>query len=271
MTPEFFRHVAREAAPFTERIYTHLMGEPLLHPEFSELISICGETGVDAAVTTNGTLLDKEREAALLSGVVSQVNFSLHGIEELGSQTDSEFHLEKILRFVETSMKENPELYINLRFWNLDKDGMIPSAKRWMMEAVAQRLAIDESIISNITQPSRKIRGRLYLNFEKRFDWPRETSTVRTTGFCHALSDQCGILVDGTVVPCCLDNNGTMPLGNVKDQSLETILSSSRSVTIRNGFAKGELVEDTCRRCSFCEKFNVKAAKIIASKKKISR
>ena len=63
------------------------------------------------------------------------------------------------------------------------------------------------------------------------------------------------MLCDGTVVPCCLDHEGDIPLGNLFTQSLEEILSSPRAQAIYEGFSGRRVVEELCRKCGYARRF----------------
>ena len=75
--------------------------------------------------------------------------------------------------------------------------------------------------------------------------------------FCYGLRDQFGVLSDGSVVPCCLDHDGDITLGNIldTDASLEEILSSERAQKIKNGFTRRYASEELCRRCGYAQRF----------------
>ena len=104
---------------------------------------------------------------------------------------------------------------------------------------------------------SKKIWNRLSLHFDSRFEWPSlDTPLVGDKGTCHGLKGHIGILADGTVVPCCLDKEGQIPLGNCLTQSLGSILMSERAVNMRKGFDNGVLVEELCRHCSYIKRFS---------------
>jgi radical SAM protein with 4Fe4S-binding SPASM domain len=104
---------------------------------------------------------------------------------------------------------------------------------------------------------SHRIMGRIYLHFDSRFTWPDIAAPkIQTTGRCHGLSGHFGIHSDGTVVPCCLDHNGDIPLGNAFAEPLENILTSPRAEAMKKGFAQGRLVEDLCKTCGYIERFN---------------
>jgi radical SAM protein with 4Fe4S-binding SPASM domain len=63
------------------------------------------------------------------------------------------------------------------------------------------------------------------------------------------------VLADGTVVPCCLDHNGDIPLGNLFTQSMEEILASSRANALYDGFSHRKAVEPLCQTCGYARRF----------------
>jgi radical SAM protein with 4Fe4S-binding SPASM domain len=75
-----------------------------------------------------------------------------------------------------------------------------------------------------------------------------------------------GILADGTVVPCCLDKEGVINLGNCSAKRIDHIMRSPRAKALRDGFKNGILVEDLCRKCTYIERFDGQAQRIEARK-----
>ena len=248
MDMELFEKAARESALWADQIYLHVLGEPLLHPDFPQIISFCGSIALPVSVTTNGTLLSSKGEA-LLDRAVRQVNISLHA-------HDDTFIEHNIIPFVLRAASERPDLYINLRLWDLDSfEGRSSEAVIALLERSLE-VSIDRTALS--WRKGRVLRGRVYLHRDTVFAWPGDAAEERREGFCHGLGTHCAILADGTVVPCCLDRNGDMALGNIRDKTLADILSSPRAVAIKEGFDRSELVEDLCRRCTFCRRFGIR-------------
>src|SRR5688572_28819046 len=103
-----------------------------------------------------------------------------------------------------------------------------------MLEKIKEGLAGDFTVATDDRwRKGTRIKGRLYLHLDSRFQWPHPAQPFRSArGFCHGLSSHIGILADGTVVPCCLDKEGVLSLGNCSAQPIETILQSSRATTI---------------------------------------
>jgi len=266
MDAAMFADIARQVKPLTEQVYLHVMGEPLLHPEFDRLIDICAGLELPVAVTTNGTLFDTAAAASLLNPVVRQVNISLHSLQQLHSQADKEKQLQQILDFTKKAFAQRPELYINYRLWNLDTPSqeLDSGANNWICRSIEKAFAVAIPATGHSSgRKSRPLLNRLYLHLDTRFEWPdiNSANPLNPKGFCHALGTHCAILSDGTVVPCCLDRDGVTALGNCRQQPILDILDSPRARAILAGFVNGVLIEDLCQKCAYCTRFKARPKK----------
>ena len=266
MTPAFFRKVLTQAAPHTDEVCLHLMGEPLGHPDLAEIIGICTELGTSVNVTTNGLLLHGERRELMLAPVVRQLNVSVHSFEANFRGRDVTPYMQKLFRFTRDAMALRPDLYINYRLWDLNEDGGLTAENAKIRELIEVEFGV--SMTSMNINPRRKkgylLAGRVYLNFDSRFEWPTLAAPVRgQRGTCHGLSSHIGIHADGTVVPCCLDKEAKLKLGDLNEHSLDEILKGQRAAAMRRGFAANELVEDLCQRCTFISRFDRKARRAV--------
>lgn len=260
-----FRRVIEQVAPLTEMVCFHLMGDPLVHPELETFIEICQEHSVKIFLVTNGVLLREKQAELLLHPVFHQVNFSLHSFFDNFPERDPASYLEKIFAFTERAFEVRPELYINYRLWNLESRVSGPknaSARNQdMLARVLDRFSAHDRLenydVEVTRQKSRKLKNRLYLHFDTEFVWPAlDLPVLGTQGTCHGLSSHFGILVDGTVVPCCLDKEAGIPLGNVFSANVADILLNERSQNILKGFRERRLIEDLCQRCQYIERFS---------------
>jgi radical SAM protein with 4Fe4S-binding SPASM domain len=245
MTREEFALVLQKLQGVTEYIYYHLMGEPLTHPELADFLCMARASGYKSIITTNGTLLNKKGEYILGSGV-HKVNISIHSFE--GDDTAAhERYLLEIADFAKRAAERGT--IVVLRLWNKGYDGGRNDA--------ALRI-LKESIDGEWRENTRgvRIRERVYLEYGERFEWPDPCAEVKGAKFfCYGLSDQFGILSDGTVVPCCLDSDGNIPLGNIYRDSTEEILGSARARAMVEGFKCGKATEELCQRCGYAQRF----------------
>lgn len=265
LTPENFRKILSEVLPHSEQICLHLMGEPLAHPEFKEILSICEELGAQIHLTTNGTYLSRyDLNLFYRSKAIRQINFSLHSFKDNFPGQDMKPYLFDILQFAKGALTEKPELYINFRLWNLssstgpndDNSDIIDHVQEFFAVPVTEKIDTRHRRSKNIT-------GRVYFHFDTRFEWPSYADPIQGEhGFCHALSQQIGIHADGTVVPCCLDKEAGIPLGNILESSFESILNTPRLKEMREGFAKNHLTEELCRKCTYIKRFKSGASSV---------
>ena len=72
---------------------------------------------------------------------------------------------------------------------------------------------------------------------------------------CIRDREQLAVLSDGTVVPCCLDHEGDIPLGNLLERDLEDILRGPRARALYDGFSRRRPSEALCRRCGYARRF----------------
>ncbi len=245
MSREEFLHIATELRPYTDYLYFHLMGEPLTHPLLPELIGLGTELGFKCAITTNGTLIKKRSEELLSSGVY-KVNISVHSFE--GESVEEHLsYLESIADFAREASARG--ILTVLRLWNQGSDG--GRNERTLREL--KRLLPYEWVDG---KRGARIRDKLHLEYGERFEWPDASLPEGGASvFCYGLSDHFGILADGSVVPCCLDREGEITLGNIFTDPIEKIINSERAENIREGFKKRCAVESLCRKCGYARRF----------------
>lgn len=258
MDLDLFREVVAQVAPLTELICFHLMGDPLVHPQLAEMIDICDEHKANIFLVTNGVLMRPEKFDLMLHPRFYQINFSLHSFFDNFPNKDPSIYLARIFNFAERALVERPELYLNFRLWNLNDPLGSNTPNTEMLERICERFDFNAPTKIDVRQKkSINIKGRLYLHFDTEFIWPSlDLPALGTNGRCYGLSSHFGILVDGTVVPCCLDKEAAIPLGNVRDKPIVDILGSRRAQDIVKGFTEKKLVEKLCQRCQYIERFD---------------
>ena len=245
MRREEFARILDQLQGITSYVYYHLMGEPLLHPDLPVFLSMAKEKGFQSVLTTNGTLLDRRGEELLAAGL-HKVSVSIHSFEGDSPEKHRQY-LEKVANFSEKAAQAGT--IVSLRLWNKGCDG---GRNDQTLEILRQLLPGEWKENSR----GLRLRDRLFLEWGERFQWPDANAQVQGERFfCYGLRDHCGILCDGTVVPCCLDSEGTVALGNVFSGELRDILDSSRAKAMVEGFSCGKATEELCRRCGYAQRF----------------
>ncbi|MBQ4641533.1 MAG: SPASM domain-containing protein [Oscillospiraceae bacterium] len=246
MTPEEFVTLAPKLRPYTEYLYFHLMGEPLCHPQLDAFLEIAHSHGFRVILTTNGTLLARQQELLLSSPGLHKVNISLHAFEANDLTVPFESYLQECFAFGQAAKGKKLVVY---RLWN---QGGAEERNQQILEAMG--VAFPEPWVQE--RQGIRVASRTYLEYGDKFDWPDlQAQEGSSRVFCYGLRDQLGILCDGTVVPCCLDHEGDLVLGNLYEQPLEQILESPRARAIYEGFSRKEAAEELCRKCGYARRF----------------
>jgi len=253
LSPENFRVLAQKLRPHVRYLYLHLMGEPLLHPRLDRLLDIAGELDFRVIITTNGTLLPRQVQLLADSPAVHKVSISLHSFEGNESRTlDLSHYLDDCISCAQTLSAAGK--LCALRLWNLDGETTVGANRE------------NDTILRTLKQAfptpwkdnprGSALAPGVYLEWGEKFDWPDLSAAEGSGGmFCYGLRDQVGVLWDGTVVPCCLDHEGDIPLGNLYEQTLEEILDSPRAKALYDGFSRRTAVEELCRKCGYARRF----------------
>lgn len=249
-----FDTVTRRLQGVTEYLYYHVMGEPLTHPDLPAMISLAGSRGFKSAVTTNGTLLARRGDALLEAGVY-KVNVSVHSFEDGEDGTAHGAYLDGVLDFADRASRRG--VLTVLRLWNLDGRGEpLGGNNPRTLDYLRARFPDGGDTPWKFSSRGARLRDKLHLEYGDRFAWPDMTADDGGDRvFCYGLKDHFAILCDGRVVPCCLDREGAIPLGNIFDTPAEEILASPRAVAMREGFTRRHATEELCRRCGYARRF----------------
>lgn len=247
VSPEDFSAILFSIKPYTDYIYLHVLGEPLLHPQLDILLDEAAKQGFYVNLTTNGSLLQRRREL-LLRSAIRQFNLSLHDAEENLPESQWLSYLEVASRFAKDKSSDS---YFSLRLWNRVGDD-VSRFNQLCLSFLSDFWKVDMS--DAFSSRNKKLADHVYFQNAARFSWPGEKRLQVHRRSCYAVRDHVAILVDGTVVPCCLDANGAMPLGNLFEQPFADIIVSERAQRILEGFRRQEVVEPICADCGFFAK-----------------
>ena len=246
MTEAEFCTLLPKLRPYSDFLYFHLMGEPLLHPQLETFLHHAGAEGFRVILTTNGTLLKKRQTVLLGSPALHKINISLHAFEANDLSVPFETYLADAFSFGKAAEGEKIVVF---RLWNQGGAQQRNQEILTAMEACFPKPWVTD-------RRGIRLGERIYLEYGDKFDWPDLSAPEGSSRvFCYGLRDQIGVLCDGTVVPCCLDHEGDLALGNLFREDLDTILHTSRAKAIYEGFSDRNAAEELCRKCGYARRF----------------
>lgn len=253
-----FDSVCASVKNHTKEIYLHIIGDPLVLSNLKEYIDIAKKHLLTINITTSGFFIDKDKYNTLISDNVKQINFSLNSFNSNSTKLSIDEYLLPIFEFAKYKIHNKNIQFVNFRIWNIDNfddkefNTLVINKINTFFDT---KINIDEIYE---TKPKKlRVDDKVLLNFDDYFEWPSlKNDFVSNKGFCYGLNSQLGILSNGDVVPCCLDKDADIKLGNITTKSLENILSDSRAQNMINGFKNKEVVEELCQKCSFRLRFD---------------
>ena len=255
MSVENFEKILTQIKKYSPHIYLHVKGEPLTHTHLDELLNLTEKYNFPVNITTNGTILAEKSDLIFAHKNIRQVNISVHSLK--AQHGDENLYLKEIAKFgIKALNLKYP--YVSYRMWNGQENQTISETAKKQLETISN--AFDVSLEDKELLKGRcaaKLGENIFISFEEEFEWPSLTlPEVSHQGKCLGGGDMLAILVDGTVVPCCLDADGIINLGNIFEEKLDDILTSSRYQNLYKGFHGGNISEELCRKCSYRTRFD---------------
>ena len=245
MSVEEFKIVISKIKDYTDNIYLHVKGEPLLHSKLNEILDICDNNNINVRITTNGTLLEKNK-AVLLKHNIKQINVSLHSENTIDNYFESVFNTCDLL---------SKNIVIVYRIWTL-RNLDLNKFSTVVVDKINKHYKLSTVIVDKIkSEKNIKIIDNIYIDKDLEFEWPKITSKKSKKGTCLGTKTHIAILSNGNVTPCCLDSSSVIKLGNIFKDSLADIINSKLFKDINYGFNNNIVVHELCQSCTYRNRF----------------
>ena len=246
MPTKEFETIIKKIKKYTDYIYIHIKGEPLLHSKLDEILSVCDDNNIKVNITTNGTLLKSKKDILLKHRSVRQINLSLHSENKINNYFEDVF---------ETCKELSTKVFINYRLWSLD-NFKLDKESAIIVDKIINSYSLSPECVNKLKNDNNiTIDVNTFVNKNNLFTWPDESLGLNVDAKCYGLIDHIGILVDGTIVPCCLDSNGVINLGNIFKDDLGDVLESKLVKDMIDGFRNNKSICLLCKNCNFKDRF----------------
>ena len=233
-----YKYIINKIKGYTDELYLHVLGEPLMHENINEFIDYAKDNGLLVNITTNGYLINNIKN----NKHIHRLNISLHSFDKRYNVSLNEY-LDNIFNVID-AIRENT--FVTLRFWVNNKytDEII--------NYINFRYNVNISNLSN--HMKMKIITNLIIDTFHPFVWPDlNNNYYNDKGSCTGLIDHIGILSDGRIIPCCLDTMGIITLGNIYTDKLEDIFKKEIVKDMILGFKNNYKCQELCKHCSFLD------------------
>ncbi|MBR3660296.1 MAG: radical SAM protein [Bacilli bacterium] len=245
MTPNEFEIIINKIKNYTNNIYLHIKGEPLLHSNLEKILEIAKNNHINIRITTNGTLLKEKINILKNFDNIKQINISLH------SENNKPNYFEDIFLASDILSTKIPIVY---RIWTL-KNNFLDNLSTTIVDIIINFYNLDDCFINKVIKYNNiKIKENIYLDKDNKFIWPNKANNnikKNNQGTCLGTRNHIGILVNGDVVPCCLDSKGLLKLGNIFDESIDDIINNFLFKEINEGFKNHKISNNICCNCTY--------------------
>ena len=245
MTVNEFSQVIYKIKNYTDNIYLHVKGEPLLHSKIDDILDICDKNKINVRITTNGTLL-KKNKTILFKHNIKQINISLH------SENNINNYFEDVFSSCDLLSKKTTIIY---RIWTLPTLNL-DELSTTIVDKIAKHYHLSGDIMDRIIHKKNiKICESIYIDKDYEFEWPKINAKKSDIGKCLGTKSHIAILSNGNVTPCCLDSSGIINLGNIFKSSLFDIINGEEFKKVNNGFKNNFIICDLCKSCTYRNRF----------------
>ena len=259
MSLEKFDDLNFQLKPYTKELAYHMVGDPLVLSNLNEYLNISLKHDLKVNITTTANNINEKHYLALMNPTIKQINFSINSYNANSHKKSLDEYLNPILDFVKFAQEQKHEYFINFRIWNLDEEKSAKEFNKKVFDKINETFNTNIDLENVYKERPKNIRidRKIFFNFDEYFNWPSlENEIVSSNGFCYGLDSHFGILTSGDVVPCCLDQNACINLGNTNTTQISDILNSKRVKDIQSGFRKGIVVEELCQKCEYRTRFD---------------
>ncbi|MFP6144790.1 radical SAM/SPASM domain-containing protein [Helicobacter pylori] len=248
MPLELFEKVCKEVAPLTPIITLHVLGDPCKLKNLNRYLNVAKRFSLKVDLVTSGEYL-RDFEA-LLQDIIYQISISLDAGLDHHNKLNQHRYIQKILEFCRYKCEKNSEVFLNLRI----QDSTLEKHQNLIKPFLESFECI--SLETLISQGRARLFKKSFLNIQKTFKWPNlnaqnPLNQESKIPYCYGLIKQIAILSNGVVVPCCMDTQAHINLGDLNHTPLKDILNSQKAMAIKTHFLKGEALELLCKNCSY--------------------
>lgn len=210
--------------------------EPLLHPKLFDMIAYAHQCGIiDSRLITNGILLDRHLDPIFRCGLVNLfVSLDAYSEEKYRCVRGNFFDkvCANILLFLEERKRRGVRLpIVRVSFIDMKntREEQVPFVRYWEDK-------VDFIDIQTFADFNTDMVVAPDLNSPKKWD-------------CGSPWSRLAVRASGDILPCCSFFGCNIPVGNIKDMSIEEAWTSDTLHNIRYG-----VLHDTLHNCSICQR-----------------
>lgn len=256
MDIEIFRKVIDKLSPDLIYLTLYFQGEPMLNPQFHEMVRIARKQHIFVATSTNGHFLDDNNVNEIIKSGLNHLIISLDGLDQ---ETYEKYRVkgslqkvtEGVKRLVDAKKKaKSASPFIELQFIVMrHNQHQMQQMREFARQSRVDKLSFKTAQVYNLNIENTIIPT---LKDQSRYRKSSDGSWVQAKKIrnrCHRIWSSIVITWDGRVVPCCYDKNADHQTGNLLEESVSSIWKNQLYSGFRRQVLKNRSEIEICRNC----------------------
>ncbi|MBO6661464.1 MAG: SPASM domain-containing protein [Roseivirga sp.] len=257
LADDIYKSVIDELAPKLSYLIFYFQGEPYLNPSFLDQVKYAHSKKIYTATSTNAHYLnDKVAKKTVESGL-DRLIISIDGTtQETYEQYRVGGKLEKVIEGTKNVVRWKKDL--NSKTPHIIFQYLVVKPNEHQLDDVkrlANELEVDEVAFKTAQIYGYEDGSELIPTIEKYSRYKQLSSGKwaiknKLVNHCWKMWHSCVITWDGKVVPCCFDKDAHYQLGEMKEQTFESIWRGESYTRFRQSLIKSRSEIEMCKNCS---------------------
>jgi radical SAM protein with 4Fe4S-binding SPASM domain len=254
MPDDVFMKIVKGWQFYTEPVWLHLFGEPLMHPRLFEQIAMARTAGVpNIGISSNATLLNEKNAQKILDSDLDTIILSIDGCTKETYESvrkSPAFTYEEVRanvhRFFKMKLeqgKAKPYTIVQMIVMEETRQEQDGFKEEWQQSGASEVLFKQYTVWGDQSD-EHSFAGLAPTEIRAHLEAVRPRPHP-----CHHMWSTCVVAWDGRVLPCCFDFDAVMTMGDLRTQSLEEIWNGEKYQALRAAELAGTNDSPLCRNC----------------------
>ena len=233
MQPDIFKKIVSRISPYAELVYLIGAGEPLLNGHFIDYLSYLRKRKIPVGTSTNCVLLTRKISEKLLHNDISYVIFPIDGItkktyETIRQGSDFDLIIKNIKDFLSLKKRLKKKTFVQVQMISMKENENETKDFPKFIKEIDVYNQINDIRVKPLIDFTKKTPDKIFNN-------------KKTTKACFLLWRNMFISHEGKAFVCCQDVDGSVPIGDFRNETLEEIWNSGKMRSFRDMHVHGKM------------------------------
>jgi len=253
---DVFRKILDKLSPDLIHLTLYFQGEPMLNPDFFEMVKLARKHRIMVATSTNGHFLNDSNVMEIIDSGLSRLVISMDGIDQ---QTYEKYRVKGDLQTVTDGIKRlvraktllrSASPFIELQFIVMrQNEHQVEQMREFAKQSGVNKLSLKTAQVYNFDSENLIIPTLKSMSRYSKTSDGKWMMAKKIRNRCHRIWSSLVITWDGKVVPCCYDKDADHQTGDLLNEKLTTLWKNQLYTNFRKQVLKNRSETEICRNC----------------------